>query len=221
MPQRALAAIQQRASQVIEGALAGLLFTAVAFQSRLDVVRPPRTDVVALTARTLEWALFPPQCAERGGARSGQAPLRGGPLRRARSQPPRAFVGRAETGAAWTNAGERSHPSLAWASVTAGAGAAHGASSALPRAALVPSRLWTDRVSACRSPGRRTARPSGETTGRWDVHQYGTDARLATVASRSASPPTSPAARRPSGRATRSCCPSPRRRASSSSTSRR
>ena len=61
MPQRALAAIQQRASKVIEGALAGLLFTAVAFQSRLVVVRTPRTDVVALTARTLEWAIFPPQ----------------------------------------------------------------------------------------------------------------------------------------------------------------
>jgi hypothetical protein len=56
-----LAAIQQRASQVIEGALAGLLFTAVALQARLVVVRPPRTDVVALTARTLEWAIFPPQ----------------------------------------------------------------------------------------------------------------------------------------------------------------
>jgi len=49
MPQRALAAIQQRASQVIEGALAVLLFTAVAFQSRLVMVRTPRTDMVALT----------------------------------------------------------------------------------------------------------------------------------------------------------------------------
>ena len=61
MHQRALAAIQQRASKVIEGALAGLLFTAVAFQSRLVVVRPPRTDLVALTAGALEWAIFPPQ----------------------------------------------------------------------------------------------------------------------------------------------------------------
>ena len=41
--------------------LQALLFTAVAFQSRLGVVRTPRTDVVALTARTLEWAIFPPQ----------------------------------------------------------------------------------------------------------------------------------------------------------------
>jgi len=71
MPQRALAAIQQRASQVIEGALAGLLFTAVAFQSRLGVVRPPRTDMVALTARTLEWALFPPQRMDIGLTRFG------------------------------------------------------------------------------------------------------------------------------------------------------
>src|SRR5215831_8190974 len=130
--------------------------------------------------------------AERGGTRSGQAPLLGGPLRRARSQPPRVFVGRAAIGAAWTNACERSHPSLAWASVTAGAGAAHGASSAMPRAALVQSLLWTDRVSACQSPGRRIVRPSGETTGRWDVHRYGTDARLAIVVSWSANPPTSP-----------------------------
>ena len=104
--------------------------------------------------------------AERGGARSGQAPLLGGPLRRERSQPPRVFVGHAEIGAAWTNACERSHPSLAWASVTAGSGAAHGASSAMPRKALVQALLWTDRFRACRSPGRRTARPSGETTGR-------------------------------------------------------
>ena len=54
MPQRALAAIQQRAREVIEGALAAFLFSAVAFQSRLVMVRPPGTDVVALTAGTLE-----------------------------------------------------------------------------------------------------------------------------------------------------------------------
>ena len=71
MPQRALAAIQQRARKVIEGALAGLLFTAVAFQSRLVVVRPPRTDVVALTARTLEWAIFLPQRMDIGLTRFG------------------------------------------------------------------------------------------------------------------------------------------------------
>src|SRR5215510_8031837 len=52
-------------------ALAGLLFTAVAFQSRLGVVRPPRTDMVALTARTLEWALFPPQRMDIGLTRFG------------------------------------------------------------------------------------------------------------------------------------------------------
>src|SRR5215468_5256185 len=58
---RALAAIQECAREVIEGALAALLFAAVAFQSRLVVVRAPGTDVVALTAGTLEWAIFPPQ----------------------------------------------------------------------------------------------------------------------------------------------------------------
>ena len=71
MHQRALAAIQQRASEVIEGALAVFLFTAVAFQSRLVVVRTPRTDVVALTAGTLEWAIFPPQRMDIGLTRFG------------------------------------------------------------------------------------------------------------------------------------------------------
>ena len=61
MHERALAAIQEHACMVIEGTLAGVLFTAVAFQSRLIVVRAPGTDVVALTARTLEWTIFPPQ----------------------------------------------------------------------------------------------------------------------------------------------------------------
>ncbi len=61
MHQRALATIQQRAGEVIEGAVAVLLFTAVAFQSRLVVVRALRTDVVALTPGTLEWAIVPPQ----------------------------------------------------------------------------------------------------------------------------------------------------------------
>src|SRR5262245_2554258 len=58
---RALAAVQERAREVIEGALAGLLFTAVALQAGLVVIRAPRTDVVALTAGTLAWAIFPPQ----------------------------------------------------------------------------------------------------------------------------------------------------------------
>ena len=61
MHQRALATIQQRAGEVIEGAVTVLLLTAVAFQSRLVVVRALRTDVVALTPGTLEWAIFPPQ----------------------------------------------------------------------------------------------------------------------------------------------------------------
>ena len=73
----------------------------------------------------------------------------------------------------------------------------------------------------CQCPDRQNARPSGEATGRWDVHRSGNSARLRTgVASRPASPPRAPAARRRSGRATRSCCPSPRRRARSSSRSR-
>jgi hypothetical protein len=73
MQQRAFAAIQQRAREVIAGVLAGLLFPAVALQSRLLVVRPPRTDVVALTAGTLEWALLPPQRLDIGLTRVGVA----------------------------------------------------------------------------------------------------------------------------------------------------
>src|SRR5215468_1493238 len=58
---RALTAVQERAREVIEGAIATFLFAAVAFQARLGVIGAPRTDVVALTAGTLEWAIFPPQ----------------------------------------------------------------------------------------------------------------------------------------------------------------
>ena len=61
MHDRALAAIQERAREVIEGALAALLFTAVAFQAWLGVVRTPGTDVEALTAGTLEGPIFPAQ----------------------------------------------------------------------------------------------------------------------------------------------------------------
>src|SRR5215470_4720338 len=68
---RALAAIQERAREVIEGALAALLFTAVAFQARLGMVGAPGTDVVALTARALEWAIFPPQRMDIGLTRVG------------------------------------------------------------------------------------------------------------------------------------------------------
>src|SRR5262245_35538354 len=59
--QRALAAVQERAREVIEGALAVLFFTAVALQSGLVVVGAPRTNVVALTRRTLEGPIFPAQ----------------------------------------------------------------------------------------------------------------------------------------------------------------
>src|SRR6266487_1421740 len=68
---RALAAIQERAREVIEGALATLLFTAVALQAGLVVVGAPRTDVVALTPRTLEGPIFPSQHMDVGLTRFG------------------------------------------------------------------------------------------------------------------------------------------------------
>src|SRR5215813_6841523 len=68
---RALAAVQQRAREVIEGALAVLLFTAVALQTELGVVGAPWTDVVALTPRTLEGSIFPAQPMDVGLTRFG------------------------------------------------------------------------------------------------------------------------------------------------------
>jgi hypothetical protein len=62
----ALAAVQERAGKVIEGALAPPLFTAVALQAGLVVVGAPRTNVVALTAGTLEGSIFPAQRMEVG-----------------------------------------------------------------------------------------------------------------------------------------------------------
>jgi hypothetical protein len=59
--QRALAAVQERAREIIEGALAVLLFTAVAFQSGLVVIDAPGTDVVALTSGALQGPIFPAQ----------------------------------------------------------------------------------------------------------------------------------------------------------------
>jgi hypothetical protein len=59
--ERALAAVQERAREVIEGTLAGLLFTAVALQSGLVVIRAPGADVVALTSGALQGPIFPPQ----------------------------------------------------------------------------------------------------------------------------------------------------------------
>src|SRR2546422_6442889 len=71
-----------------------------------------------------------------------------------------------------------------------------------------------------RRPPRSTLFPY-TTLFRSDVHWYGNFACLQTVvASRQASPPTSPAVRRQSSRATGSCYPLPRRRVSSSSKSR-
>ena len=71
MHERALAAIQERAREVIEGAPAALLFTAVAFQARLGVVGALRTDVEALTAGTLEGPIFPAQRMDVGLTRFG------------------------------------------------------------------------------------------------------------------------------------------------------
>src|SRR4029450_5644720 len=68
---RALAAIQERAREVIDGALAALLFTAVALQARLGVIGAPGTDVEALTAGTLEGPIFPAQRMEVGLTRFG------------------------------------------------------------------------------------------------------------------------------------------------------
>src|SRR5262249_7367610 len=56
-----LAAVQERACEVIEGALAALLFTAVALQAGLVVIRTSGTNIVALTPRTLERPIFPAQ----------------------------------------------------------------------------------------------------------------------------------------------------------------
>src|SRR4029450_9403317 len=68
---RALAAIQERPREVIEGALAALLFTAVAFQAWLGMVRAPGADVEALTAGTLEGPIFPAPRMEVGLTRVG------------------------------------------------------------------------------------------------------------------------------------------------------
>jgi len=46
MYQRTLAAVQEGAREVMEGALAGFLYTAVALQTWLVVIRTPRADVV-------------------------------------------------------------------------------------------------------------------------------------------------------------------------------
>jgi hypothetical protein len=59
--ERALAAVQACAREVIEGALAVLLFTAVALQSRLVVICTPGTNVVALTSGALQGLIFPAQ----------------------------------------------------------------------------------------------------------------------------------------------------------------
>jgi len=71
MHQRTLAAIQQRASEIIAGARAALRFTAGAFQARLGVVGAPGPDVVALTAGTLEGPIFPAQRMDVGVTRCG------------------------------------------------------------------------------------------------------------------------------------------------------
>jgi hypothetical protein len=68
---RALAAIQERPREVIAGALAALLFTALAFQAWLGMVRAPGPDVEALTAGTLEGPILPAQRMDGGLTRCG------------------------------------------------------------------------------------------------------------------------------------------------------
>jgi hypothetical protein len=68
---RAFAAIQECAGEVIEGTLAALLFTTVAFQSGLVVIGPPGSDVEALTSGTLEGPIFPAQRMDIGLTRFG------------------------------------------------------------------------------------------------------------------------------------------------------
>src|SRR4030095_10608078 len=50
---RALAAVQERSREIIEGALASLFFTAVALQARLVVVGAPRTRRLGVATRAL------------------------------------------------------------------------------------------------------------------------------------------------------------------------
>ena len=54
-----LAAVQERAGEVIAGACAALLFATGTFQSGLGVVRAPRAEVETLTAGALEGPIFP------------------------------------------------------------------------------------------------------------------------------------------------------------------
>src|SRR5262249_11117229 len=61
MCEGALASVQECARKVIEGALAGLLFTAVALQSGLVVICAPGTDIVTLTPGALQEPIFPAQ----------------------------------------------------------------------------------------------------------------------------------------------------------------
>ena len=68
---RALAAIQERTREGIAGALATLLFAAVALQARLGVVGAPGPDVVALPAGTLEGPILPAQRMDGGWTRCG------------------------------------------------------------------------------------------------------------------------------------------------------
>ena len=71
MHERALAAVQERAREVMEGALAGLLFPAVALQAGLVVIGAPGTDAVALISGTLQGPIFPPQRMDIGLTRFG------------------------------------------------------------------------------------------------------------------------------------------------------
>src|SRR5262249_23912474 len=62
--QRALALVEQRIGEIIEGALTAVV--PVAFAAGSVVVRAPRIDVLALAPGTLEWSIFPSQCMNVG-----------------------------------------------------------------------------------------------------------------------------------------------------------
>ena len=75
MHDRARAAVQERAREGIEGALAGLLFPTVALQARLVMLRAPGADVVALTSGALQGPILPAQPLEIGLTRFGAEEL--------------------------------------------------------------------------------------------------------------------------------------------------
>src|SRR5262249_37673996 len=60
--QRPLPLVQQRISEVVEGALTAM--APVAFAPRAILVGAPASNMVALAARTLQRTVFPPECMD-------------------------------------------------------------------------------------------------------------------------------------------------------------